>query len=178
MRACWRCNLTRIGCLTLKAFALAHRLVDRMARNNRERPGDDTRPIPDSDEGGKFIVTILMVEDTEEIRLPVAKMLRKKGFEVLDTGDGSVAVDLYRAQAALIDIVLLDLNLPGMSGEEILKELQKIRPDVKVIVTTSHARDRTLAAVGGSQSCSYIRKPYQFTDLIDALRKNLPEKRM
>jgi DNA-binding NtrC family response regulator len=105
-------------------------------------------------------------------------MLRKKGFEVLDTGDGRVAVDLYRAQAARIDIVLLDLNLPGMSGEEILKELQKIRPDVKVIVTTSHAGGRTLAAACGLQSCSYIRKPYQFTELMDALRKNLPEKRI
>jgi DNA-binding response OmpR family regulator len=69
-----------------------------------------------------------MIEDTEEIRLPVAKMLRKRGFLVHETGDGRVAVDLYRTQASRIDIVLLDLTLPGMSGEEVLKELQKKGP--------------------------------------------------
>ena len=129
-------------------------------------------------EVGTHVATILMIEDTEEIRLPIAKMLRKKGFLVLETGDGRVAVDLYRTQAARIDIALLDLTLPGMPGEEIMKELQTIRPDVKVIVTTAHGRERALAAVRGSQSWSYIRKPYQFTELMDALRRNLPEKRL
>jgi PAS domain S-box-containing protein len=137
--------------------------------------GEDATPAP-YDRGERAAATILMIEDTEEIRLPVAKMLRKKGFLVLETGDGRVAVDLYRTQATRIDIVLLDLTLPSMSGEEILQELQKIRPDVKIIVTTAHARDRALAAVRGSRSWSYVRKPYQFTELIDALRRSLPEK--
>jgi len=127
---------------------------------------------------GALIATILMIEDTEEIRLPVARMLRKNGFSVIETGTGGVGVDFYRAQSARIDIVLVDLTLPDMSGEEVLKELQNIRPDVKVIVTTSHSRDRALAAVHGSQFWSYIRKPYQLNELLNTLRRNLPENRM
>jgi len=125
-----------------------------------------------------LIATVLMIEDTEEIRLPVAKLLRKKNFIVFDTGDGKTALDLYRAHLTQIDIVVLDLTLPGMSGEEILKELQKMKRDVKVIVTTSHGQDRAIAAVRGTQSWSYIQKPYQFTALMDALLKNLPEMRI
>jgi DNA-binding NtrC family response regulator len=119
-----------------------------------------------------------MIEDTEGIRLPVAKLLRKNNFIVFDTGDGKTGLDLYRVHSARIDIVVLDLTLPGMSGEEILKELQKMKPDVKVIVTTSHGQARAIAAVRGSQSCSYIKKPYQFTELMDAFRRNLPEMRI
>ncbi len=60
---------------------------------------------------------------------------------MLETGDGATGVALFQAHAE-IDIVLLDLTIPGMSGGEILRELRKIRPDVKVVLSTAYGRER------------------------------------
>src|SRR5262249_44730470 len=81
--------------------------------------------------------TVLVVEDEEVLRLAVSKMLAKERFSVIEAGDGTTGANLFRANEAKIDVVLLDLTLPGLSGREVLKELRRIRPDVKVILTTA-----------------------------------------
>jgi len=80
-------------------------------------------------------------------------------------------VDLFRASALQIDVVLLDLTLPGMSGRDVLDELRRIQPSVKVIITSAYSQDWTLTGIGGQHSVPYIRKPYHFRELIDLLRK-------
>ena len=114
---------------------------------------------------------VLLVEDEDAIRLAVAKMLRKKGFSVLETGDGRAAVDLFRAHAPQIEAVLLDVTLPAMSGREVFQELRKTRPAVKVILTSAYGRDHALETVGGEQSELYIRKPYQLNQLAETIRE-------
>ncbi|HXA51988.1 MAG TPA: PAS domain S-box protein, partial [Candidatus Acidoferrum sp.] len=91
-------------------------------------PGSDTE-VPG---------TCLVVEDEEALRVAVSRMLRKRGFSVLEAGDGKTAVAVFRAQASEIDAVLLDMTLPGMSGPEVLHALRRIRPDVRVILTTAY----------------------------------------
>ena len=70
-----------------------------------------------------------------------------------------------------IDVVLLDLTLPGISGTEVLKEMRKIRSNIKVILATAYGRDRALADVGEEESVSYVQKPYQIDALEALLRK-------
>ena len=113
--------------------------------------------------------TVLVVEDEDTLRLAVSKMLRKKGLSVIEAIDGSAAVDLFRANEPDIAVVLLDMTLPGMSGPEVFAELQRIRPDIKVIVTTAYSQETTLP-IGGQQSWAFIRKPYQLNDLMNLLR--------
>jgi PAS domain S-box-containing protein len=115
--------------------------------------------------------TILVVEDEDTLRLAVSKMLRRKGFIVIEVANGKTAIDLFRAHAVEIDVVLLDLTLPGMSSREVLGEFRKMRPDVNVIITTAYSRDHAFAVMGGEQSWLYIQKPYQLSDLADLLRK-------
>src|SRR5690242_19010792 len=81
---------------------------------------------PNRDEN--ITTTILMIDDEDTLRLPVATMLRRKGFSILETGDGARGVDLFRVHVTEIGIVLLDLTLPGMSGADVLDELRKLRP--------------------------------------------------
>jgi len=88
------------------------------------------------DEGGIGAGTVLIVEDEDLLRLAVSKMLYKMGFSVMDAHNGSLGLDLFREHAKEIDVVLLDLTLPDMSGREILEKLRRLRPDVKVILTT------------------------------------------
>jgi two-component system, cell cycle sensor histidine kinase and response regulator CckA len=122
-----------------------------------------------SNGGGSFRGTVLIVDDEDMLRVAVSKMLVKKGIGVFEAGDGRKGVELFRAHSAEIDVVLLDVTLPGMSGPEVLAELRKLRPEVKVILTTAYGRDRALAAMGDDQSYPYVRKPYKINDLTSLL---------
>ena len=121
--------------------------------------------------------TVLVVEDEDALRLAVSKMLRKRGFSVVEASDGRAGVDQFRGNEREIDVVLLDLTLPGMTGREVLEELRRIRPDVKVILTTAYNKDSALAAIGGQQPWLYIRKPYRLSEVTDLLRNVCPHTR-
>ena len=116
---------------------------------------------------------ILMVEDEESLRIAVCKMLRKKGLTVLEAADGIAAVDVFRAHQQEIGVVLLDLTLPGLSGQTVLTELRRLRPHIKVIVTTAYSKDTAATSLGGRDGWSFIRKPYRLADLMQALRESL-----
>jgi PAS domain S-box-containing protein len=137
------------------------------------QPAPDTHDILVSDSavevenvGG----TVLVVEDEDALRCAVSKMLRKQGFFVLEASDGRAGVDLFRANEREIDVVLLDLTLPGMNGREVLEELRRMRPGVNVIVTTAYSQDAALTALGAPQAWLFIRKPYRLREVTDLLR--------
>ncbi len=111
--------------------------------------------------------TVLVIEDEDALRLAVSKMLRNRGFSVVEAGGGREGVDLFLAREREIDVVLLDMNLPGMSGPEIFEELKRIRPAVKVILTSAYSQGTTAKALGGQQGWAFIRKPYQINDLVN-----------
>jgi two-component system, cell cycle sensor histidine kinase and response regulator CckA len=115
--------------------------------------------------------TVLVIEDEEALRFAVAKMLRRRGISVFDSGDGRTGVDLFRAHAEEIDVVLLDVTLPGLSGREVLDELKKIQPTVKVILTSAYGRERALGAFDQEPAQSYIRKPYRLAELTDLIQR-------
>jgi two-component system cell cycle sensor histidine kinase/response regulator CckA len=114
--------------------------------------------------------TVLFIEDDELLRHVVTRLFREKGFGVLAAPDGKSALDLFRAKHAEVGAVFLDVTLPEMSGREILEELRRIQPDVKVILTTAHSEDAALAAVGGQQPWRFIRKPYRLLELIGLIQ--------
>jgi two-component system, cell cycle sensor histidine kinase and response regulator CckA len=121
-------------------------------------------------QGGIAVGTILIVEDEEELRIAVSKMLRKLKFSVIEASDGRTGVDLFRASQKEIDVVLLDLTLPGMTGGEVLQEVRRLRPDVAVVITTAYSKDSALTAIDKGQSWLFIRKPYRLSELADLLR--------
>jgi PAS domain S-box-containing protein len=131
----------------------------------------DTRVLTSRSDYGSFTGTVLVIEDEDMLRFAVAKTLRKKGFSVLEAGDGRAGVELFRAQAEQIATVLLDVTLPGMSSREVLEELKAIQPAVKVITTSAYGRDTALEALGVQQSLPYIRKPYQLSEVTDLIRR-------
>ena len=81
---------------------------------------------------------VLFIEDEETLRLAGAQLLQKRGFVVLAAEDGHAAVDLFREHAEDIDVVLLDLTLPGMSGQEVYEELRALKPDTKIVFTSGY----------------------------------------
>jgi PAS domain S-box-containing protein len=115
--------------------------------------------------------TVLIIEDEDALRHPTAKMLRRAGFTVLEAGDGQDAAEQFRTHANNVDAVLLDLTLPGVSGPEILRELYRIRPDVKVVITTAFSWEHVKAEIGDHPPSMFIRKPYNLAALSQLLLK-------
>ena len=115
--------------------------------------------------------TVLIVEDEDTLRRAVAKMLRNNGFEVLEADDGSSAIDLLRAGVDKIDVVLVDMTIPGASSSQVVAEATRTRPDIKVILTSAYSQEMVTAALSASQICDFIRKPFQIGDLIKMLRR-------
>ena len=97
-------------------------------------------------------------------------MLRKKGFTVIEAADGDSGVAAFRAKAQETGVVLLDMTLPGKSGADVLLELRRIRPGVKVILTTAYSQETVLTAVGKEDSAGFIRKPYHLEDLLTQIQ--------
>src|SRR5215469_12998102 len=84
--------------------------------------------------------TLLIVEDEDLLRQSVAKILRKEHFSVLEAADGTAAIDLLRTCGDDIDLILLDFTIPGATSREVMEEAQRIRPGMKVIITSAHSK--------------------------------------
>jgi CheY-like chemotaxis protein len=124
-------------------------------------------------EGRRASGLVLVVEDEEALRLAVSNMLRRNGFKVLEAIDGHSAIELIRAHHSKIDVMLLDMTLPGMSSREVLEEALRIRPDLKAILTSAYSRETVDASFAGLRVEHFIRKPFQFEDLIGVLEDAL-----
>jgi PAS domain S-box-containing protein len=112
--------------------------------------------------------TILMIEDEEVLRQAVATMLRKRGFRVIEAGDGATGMELFRNHGETVDAVLLDMTLPTMGGAEVFGAIRQVRPNAKVILTSAYSHN----SVGGEQApWAYIRKPYLTSELSELLRR-------
>jgi DNA-binding response OmpR family regulator len=101
-------------------------------------------------------------------------MLRKQGFSVLEAGDGNLAVELIRDRGNDIALVLLDITLPGKSSPDVFAELRRARPGAKVILTSAYGRESVTGSLKAFEPESFIRKPYQFSELVTVVRDALP----
>jgi two-component system, cell cycle sensor histidine kinase and response regulator CckA len=128
---------------------------------------EDHRPNPAS----PAAATVLFVEDEPALRSAGAKLLKGKNFRVIEAGDGAAAVEFLESDPGSIDVVLLDITLPGMPSGEIFDKLRQIRPDLKVILTTAYSRDSTIAEFRERDTWGFIRKPYNTGDLVELLRR-------
>ena len=125
------------------------------------------------EQAGPSHAAILVVEDEDVLRQAVAKTLRMNGFDVFEAANGSLAIDLLRANESKIDAILLDMTIPGASSREVLAEAAKIRPDIRVVLTSAYGQEMFAAATNGPQISSFIRKPFQLADLVKTLRRSL-----
>jgi PAS domain S-box-containing protein len=124
--------------------------------------GEPARPSPG--------FTLLLVEDEDPLRNAVVKMLRKAGVEVLEAPNGSAAIELLRANGSRIDVVLLDVTIPGASSDEVIVEVARARPEIGVILTSAYSEEMLTSRMSASPIRGFIRKPYQIADLLRTLR--------
>jgi signal transduction histidine kinase len=116
---------------------------------------------------------VLVVEDEDPLRQAVVKMLRRNGFKVLEAANGSAAINLLRANRDKIDVILLDMTIPGASSREVVAEAAQSRPDAKVVLTSAYGEEVLAPLMSASQIRGFIRKPFQLVDLTRILRNAL-----
>jgi PAS domain S-box-containing protein len=116
--------------------------------------------------------TVLLVEDEEQLRIATATALQKKGFAVVSAADGPTAVELFRAQSQDIGVVVLDLGLPGLPGQEVFRQIRAIRPKTKVMFTSAYDA-RMAGALSDQSTLRFLQKPYRFSDLFAEVREAL-----
>jgi len=111
------------------------------------------------------------------LRHALSKMLRKHGFSVIEAGNGSAALDLVRSYRNSIEVILLDLTIPGAPSSEVVAEAQRIQPGVKVILMSAYSRGMAPAALNVPEVKGFIRKPFQTRDLVQLLRDTMSAER-
>jgi PAS domain S-box-containing protein len=116
--------------------------------------------------------TILIVDDEDLLRQAVSKILRKHGLSVMEARDGSAALDVLRAHKDEIDLLLLDITLPGASSRQVYDEAKRLKPGLPVIVTSAKSAEMAGESLGTGMD-HFLRKPFLSTDLIDKIRKIL-----
>ncbi len=104
---------------------------------------------------------VLVVDDEESIREMASMMLTDLGIsEVLTASDGREALEIYRRERERIDLVLLDLTMPHMDGEETFRQLRLINPAVKVILSSGYSEQSVQDRFAGKGLCGFLQKPY------------------
>ncbi len=119
--------------------------------------------------------TILLVDDEEMIRTLGKKILELAGYSVMTAQDGEEAVEIYESQRSKIDLVLLDLIMPGMGGEQALAELRKIDSEGCVVLASGFAPDGLARTSKESGASGFVVKPFQRTELLRTVRAALDQ---
>jgi CheY-like chemotaxis protein len=99
------------------------------------------------------------VDDEPIVRATACHALRKYGYSVLEAEDGRVALRVF-LESPQIDVVLLDLTMPTMSGEETLHEMKRIRPEIKIILTSGFNEVEATRHFTGGGLAGFLQKPY------------------
>lgn len=124
---------------------------------------------PESPDAGEPRLQVLVVEDDDNLRRGVARMLQHLGHRVRTAADGVEAVDLLRRHVGEVDIVLLDVNMPRLGGIAALEALRAVSPAVKVILSTG-TPDADLDPALRARANVLLPKPFSFQQLIEALK--------
>jgi len=119
------------------------------------------------------VATILVVEDDDALRVALAQILRRRGFETLDVANGADAINLLRANSIKIDMMLLDITIPGPSSREVAARAAETRPGLKVVLTSAYDEKLVRTTVGATQACGFVRTPFQIDELLHTLRSTL-----
>ena len=113
---------------------------------------------------------ILVVDDEPLVRQMAKLALERHGYTVLLAESGPAAIDVFRRYPGEIALVVLDLSMPQMSGEETLPELNKIRPGVKVVVSSGYSEAEAMNLFRGQRVVGFIQKPYNSKGLAEKVK--------
>lgn len=117
------------------------------------------------------MVHILVVEDEARIARFITKGLRQQQMEVTVVADGETALQLLQKQD--FDIILLDLGLPGLSGWEVMEQLQQQQSNVPAVIMTALSEISNAERALAMGAIAYLQKPFSFAELLEIIQSHL-----
>ena len=118
---------------------------------------------------------VLVADDEELVREAATMILEAVGFQVLAVEDGRECVRVFRTRADDVCLVLLDMTMPHMGGEETFRELRRIRPDVRVVLSSGYNEQEATSSFAGKGLAGFIQKPYSPRQLVEMVRGTLED---
>ena len=113
--------------------------------------------------------TVLVVEDEQLMRRLLERILSRYDTSVLLAADGEEALEIYRHHRGEIDVVLLDLGLPKMSGWEVFNNLKQENPDLCIVVASGYMEPEVKSRMHDAGVEHFIEKPYRLDRLVQTL---------
>ena len=135
---------------------------------------DHEMSLPSADDLYRDLVgtgTVLVVDDEGSVRSTARSTLERYGYRVLEAADGREALEIFRQKADEISLVLLDLTMPYMNGEEVLRELKVIRPSVQVLLSSGFNEVDAVRRFTGKDLAGFLQKPYTSSVLAEKVKK-------
>ncbi len=117
--------------------------------------------------------TVMLVDDEEMILEVGAEMIEAVGYDVITAAEGSQALEIYKEKMAKIDVVLLDMIMPTMSGGELFDQLKRIDSNVRVILSSGYSLDGEASEIISRGCNGFIQKPFNIKDLSEKLHQVL-----
>ena len=126
--------------------------------------------------GPSGVETILFADDEPAIRELAGTYLTESGYKILMTSDGLEALSVFQRKSAEIDLVIVDLLMPEIGGLQLINEIRKHNPGIKIIVTTGQFVDEPTTKIIQSQIQFFLSKPYDMVRFLEIVRDVLDEK--
>jgi nitrogen-specific signal transduction histidine kinase/ActR/RegA family two-component response regulator len=132
------------------------------------------RTVISPTKGLKGSEQILVVDDEAVVRAVAQGVLRHNGYRVLTAGDGKEALDTIAQRRSEIDLVLLDLTMPRMTGKEAFRRIKESHPDLPVIICSGYLVDLDgFSEEAGAIPEGFVQKPYEMHQLLTSIRQTL-----
>jgi PAS domain S-box-containing protein len=141
-----------------------HVYLPRLAAAASAPPCPPPRGVPGGAE------TILLADDEEMLRRLGREILERHGYRVLTVADGAEAVEVYRQRQHEIDLLILDLTMPRLSGLDALRQMRALNPAVPAIIASGYFTDKAVEAVERDGAAGWVAKPYRPADLAREVR--------
>lgn len=142
-------------------------------RGRRDTTGWVSRPAAPASDRAAADLTVLIVDDDPDVLEISQEFLVRAGFRVLTADGGARALELFREWGEKIDVVVLDLSMPGLDGRETLLEIRKLRPNLPVVVASGFGESVTAERFPSAEIACFVRKPYEAEEIEKAVRSAL-----
>lgn len=136
-----------------------------------ERTGRSEAAEPIKDLTGQGV--ILLVEDEDPVRAFASRALRNKGYEVVEAADGEEALERFDEASGRFDLLVTDMVMPGIGGEELVATLLDRNADLKVICVSGYAEDSGRETLGNSEDIRFLPKPFTLKQLAAEVKEML-----
>ena len=116
---------------------------------------------------------ILVIDDEATIREIVADILRMEGYSVITAAHGLTALEQVRAEPQRFALVLLDMIMPEINGEMMVRRLHEINPAIKIIICSGYTEQRLRNGFGTDEIAAFLPKPFQVHQLLTQVQQAL-----